>query len=470
MPMTAKPGLTVAQRQELGRERRKAVPRSSHADHCPPAGRPDPVDLLLAQARTRVPELVPIRHRRMLASPFAFFRGGAAMMAADLAGPPTTDLPVQACGDAHLGNFGLYGSRERSLVFDINDFDETLPGPWEWDVKRLAASFEIHGRSRGFPKQARQQAVRAAVRGYRDAMAMFAAEGNLEVWYHVMNVDLLIASQGGGLHREALQHLRGLARQARRKDSTSAMAKLTEVVDGHRRITEEPPLVTRLASLAAEAPYEAETLLVAQQILATYAATLPADARVLVEGYTILDIARKVVGVGSVGTRCWIALLVGRDEADPLMLQVKEAQPSALEAYLGGSAFEHAGQRVVAGQKIMQATSDLFLGWTSGTDITGVRREFYVRQLRDWKASADLERMDARTAEVYGRACGWALAKGHARSGDRVAIAAYLGSGRAFAEAMVAFAQQYADQNERDYAQMQEAAAQGRITVAERDS
>jgi uncharacterized protein (DUF2252 family) len=453
--------MDVSERAAEGKAARSDAPRSAHAAWGPPAGRADPVEVLEAQARSRVPELVPIRYGRMAASPFAFFRGAAAVMAADLATTPVSGLEVQACGDAHLSNFGAFAAPDRRLVFDLNDFDETLPGPWEWDVKRLAASFEIAGREGGFKRRERSAAVLTAARTYRDAMRDFASLRNLEVWYARLDVEAAMG-QVEAEAPKAVRRVRKNVAKARSKDSMRALEKLTHVVDGELRIVSDPPLVVPAEELMPEADARDlnQTL---HEVLASYRATLPADRQHLLDGYRFRHIARKVVGVGSVGTRAWIVLLTGADDGDPLFLQAKEAEASVLEPYAGRSRFRNHGRRVVEGQRLMQAASDIFLGWCPATGVDGRQRDFYVRQLWDWKLSAEVERLDPRGMEVYARLCGWTLARAHARSGDRVAIAAYLGAGDAFDRAIAEFAERYADQSERDHAALVAAIDSGRL-------
>ena len=467
-PVTPLVHLTLAERTELGKRARARVPRGLLADYTPPADRPDPVELTSAQDGSRVPELVPIRYRRMLQNPFTFYRGSAEIMASDLRDSPTTGLRVQLCGDAHLSNFGVYASRERKLVFDVNDFDETLPGPWEWDVKRLVTSVEIMGRNNGFSEGQRRSACLATATAYRDWMAEYAQMPNLAVWYELIVVDDALEglAKASDVQRSQVLKTREALTRARTKDSLQALGKLTEVVDDRLRIKDDPPLLVRTATLARGSMDEQQTHDFVANVLRQYRRSLPTDARTLLESYQLVDTARKVVGVGSVGTRCWIALLIGRDLQDPLFLQVKEAQASALERYLPKSRYGNSGARVVAGQRLMQTSSDIFLGYSRIEGIDGVARDFYFRQLRDWKGSADVDAMDPNRASAYGRLCGRALANAHARSGDQVAIAAYLGSGSRFAEAVADFAGAYADQNERDYASVRQAADQGRIEVA----
>jgi uncharacterized protein (DUF2252 family) len=441
------------------------VPRSSHATFEPARVRTDPVELLERQATTRVPELVPIRYGRMLVSPFSFYRGAALIMASDLAGTPRIGLDVQCCGDAHVSNFGVFASPERRLVFDINDFDETLPGPWEWDVKRLATSVLIAARDRGLASKDGEQAVLDTVREYRTAMAAFAAMKNLEVWYAHLEVEAMLAEFGSQLTHGDLKAAQKAVAKARTRDSVSVYAKLSEEADGQPRIVADPPLIVPIADLAPGGERD-EILDAVREIVRSYGTTLQYDRRVLLEGFELVDVARKVVGVGSVGTRAWVALLLGRDGQDPLMLQIKEADASVLEEFLEPSEFDNHGARVVGGQHLMQATSDIFLGWLHvDKDTDGRERDFYVRQLKDWKGSAEVDQMDAKGLAAYGRTCGWTLARSHARSGDRIAIASYLGRGPTFDRAIVAFAHAYADQNERDYKALRDAVKAGRVTA-----
>ena len=458
--------LTPAERAERGKAARAAVPRDSHAVFGPPAGRPDPLALLEEQAKSRVPELVPIRWGRMMVSPFTYYRGAALPMASDLSHTPVSGLAVQACGDAHLSNFGIFGSAERRLVFDVNDFDETLPGPWEWDVKRLAASMEVAARGNGFEGKDRREIVTATVASYRRAMRGFAAMSNLDVWYAHADVDQLQAEYDSELKKRQRKAVgKGMAK-ARTADSMQAVAKLTHLVDGRPRIIADPPLLVPIADLLPmdtdQAAFEAQI----KDLLATYQGTLETDRRYLLEQYEYADMARKVVGVGSVGTRCWIVLMFGRDESDPLFLQVKEAEASVLSRFVGASKYTNMGERVVAGQRLMQASSDIFLGWQRAeAGLDGQQRDFYVRQLRDWKYSITIEALLPHGLRIYGELCGWSLARAHARSGDRIAIAAYLGGSDVFDQAITRFAAAYADQNERDQQALVDAVASGRITA-----
>jgi uncharacterized protein (DUF2252 family) len=420
------------------------------------------VRLLAAQDETRLPELVPIRYGRMLSSPFAFFRGGAATMAADLAQTPSTGFRAQLCGDAHLSNFGVFASPDRRLVFDCDDFDETCRGPFEWDLKRLAASIAVAGRERGFGRRRRSQAVISASSSYRRSMRRFASMPNIDVWYARIEVEARLAELRGQLDGRRLERIDRNLAKARSKNSLRALQKLTVKKDGEIQIAGDPPLITPLEELTDAPDSEAQL----QAVLAAYRETLSDDRRRLVSSYSYAHAARKVVGVGSVGTRAWIVLLLGKDSSDPLFLQAKEAQRSVLEPYVGESLYDNHGQRVVEGQRLMQSTSDIFLGWVEVEGFDGEKRCFYVRQLWDGKGSADLVRMSVRDLAIYASLCGEALARAHARSGDRVAIASYLGSGGVFDEAMARFAESYADQNERDFEQVAAAAAAGQIQAA----
>jgi uncharacterized protein (DUF2252 family) len=459
---------TAPERAALGAQARAEVPRESHADFTVPASRPDPITLLDEQAKARVPELVPIRWGRMMASPFTYYRGAALPMASDLATTPVSGLTVQACGDAHLSNFGVFGSAERNLVFDVNDFDETLPGPWEWDVKRLAASMEVAARSNGFSGKQRRKIVASTVASYRTAMRDFAGMSELDIWYAHADIDQLRAQFKSKLDARQRKLVAKGASKARTRDSMQELAKLTTTVDGQVRIIADPPLLVPIEDLLSDplqrATFESEI----QSIMSKYRRTLETDRRHLIEQYEFVHLARKVVGVGSVGTRCWIALMLGRDGSDPLFLQVKEAEESVLSRYLGASEFTNMGQRVVAGQRLMQASSDIFLGWhrvPAGLD--GEQRDFYVRQLRDWKFSLDIDAMVPGGMRLYGNLCGWTLARAHARSGDAIAIAAYLGGSDVFDQAITQFADAYADQNERDHDAVLEAVKSGRIVAEE---
>jgi hypothetical protein len=455
---------TAQERAAQGKALRATVPRASHAAWDPPRDRSDPIGLLEAQAVTRVPELVPIRYGRMMASPFAFYRGAAAIMASDLAHTPISGPRVQLCGDAHLANFGGFGTPERNLIFNINDFDETLPGPWEWDVKRLAASFEVAGRARGFTTKERRAYVLAVVGEYRQAMRDFAAMNDLAILYAQLTEDTIKQRWGDLVTYKELANFEATIAKAHARDSEHAARKLTHAVDGRLRIVSQPPLCIPIEELmpGSEGAALTETI---RTFMHSYNRSLLSDRRRLLERYQFADLARKVVGVGSVGTRCWVVLMLGRDLADPLLLQVKEAQASVLEPYAGKSESANHGQRVVEGQRITQAVSDIFLGWERGQGPDGVTRDFYVRQLWDWKISANLETIVPRTLLVYAHMCGWILARAHARAGDRIAIGAYLGGSDAFDQALADFAVAYADQNERDHKSLVDAVKSGRITA-----
>jgi uncharacterized protein (DUF2252 family) len=454
----------VAERAARGKATRAEVARGAVGEWSPPPARPDPIDILEEQARTRVPELVPIRYGRMLVSPFAFYRGAAAVMAADLADGPRTGLRVQLCGDAHLSNFGVFAAPDRRLIFGVNDFDETLPGPFEWDVKRLVASFAVAGRELGFAPKVREALASNAARSYRESMRMLAGLRNMDVWYSRVDVEADLPKLASQATAKQLKRFDRSVAKARTKDSLKAFAKLTQDVDGERRIVSDPPLIVRLDELAGELPaFELHEAL--RVLIRSYRRTLSRDRRLLLERFRYEDAARKVVGVGSVGTRAWIILMLGRDDDDPLFLQAKEAQASVLEPYLGKSQFANRGQRVVEGQRLMQAASDIMLGWIRTVGLDGVERDFYIRQLWDAKGSADIETMTQSGLTWYANACGSTLARAHARSGDTVAIGAYLGGSAAFDRALTSFAEAYADQNERDYSALQEAVATGRVTA-----
>lgn len=459
-------GLTPAEHAERGKEARAQVPRESHAVFDPGPGRADPIALLEEQAKSRVPELVPIRRGRMMVSPFTFYRGAALPMASDLSRTPVSGLAVQACGDAHLSNFGVFGSAERLLVFDVNDFDETTSGPWEWDVKRLAASMEVAARGNGFGGKERREIVTATVAGYRRAMRNFAKMTDLDVWYAHADLDQLLAQFDSQLKtRQRKLVAKGMAK-ARTRDSMQEVAKLTHQVDGRLRIIADPPLIVPITDLLPKQLDREALEAQLKDLLVSYRQTLETDRRYLLDQYEFADLARKVVGVGSVGTRCWIVLMIGRDASDPLFLQVKEAEESVLSRFVGASEYANMGQRVVAGQRLMQATSDIFLGWQrTEAGLDGKQRDFYVRQLRDWKYSFPIEAMVPRGMRMYGELCGWTLARAHARSGDRIAIAAYLGGSDVFDKAITRFAAAYADQNELDHKSLVDAVASGRLTA-----
>jgi uncharacterized protein (DUF2252 family) len=456
---------TVAERAARGKAARAEVPRSSHGEFRPPARRTDPIKLLESQAATRVPELVPIRYGRMLVSPFTFYRGAALIMASDLARTPRSGFTVQCCGDAHLSNFGVFASPERRLVFDLNDFDETLPGPWEWDVKRLAASMMIGAQDNGFSVKEQDQIVLDTVEGYRTAMNGFAGMRNLDVWYARADIDTLRDELGSQLTSGMAKRTGKTLAKARTRDSMSAFSKLTRVIDGEPRIVADPPLIVPIEDLA-DSSERSEILAALRELLEAYRRSLEFDRRHLLDEFRLADFARKVVGVGSVGTRAWIALMLGRDEEDPLFLQLKEAEASVLEKFVGRSEFENHGERVVVGQRLMQAASDIFLGWVHvPAGLDGKARDFYGRQLRDWKGSAEIEGMVPKGMAKYGQLCGWTLARAHARSGDCVAIASYLGKGPAFDRAIVDFSHAYSEQNERDFKALQQAVESGRIVA-----
>jgi uncharacterized protein (DUF2252 family) len=449
---------------ERGQAARETLARTAHADWTPAPDRPDPVSVLQAQASMRVPELVPLRYGRMLVSPFTFYRGAAAVMAADLAVTRDSGIVVQACGDAHISNFGGFAAQDRRMVFGPNDFDETLPGPWEWDVKRMAASVEIAGRDVGLPADRRRWLVTECVRAYREGMRGFARESHLDVWYDRLNASELVDKFGGRLGKKGRILFAKPFAKARRKTSLRAVEKLTERVDGTPRFRSVPPLLVPLRELVDPADARKDTD-IAQAALDAYATSLDEDRRYLFATYQFVDMARKVVGVGSVGTRAWVLLFAGRGGQDPLVLQMKEAQASVLEPYLGASAFDNHGERVVRGQRLSQAAIDVFLGWQRSPGLDGVDRDFYIRQLWDWKASIDLSTMDESGLHAYTRACGWSMARAHARSGDRVAVAAYLGAGPKFDQAIAQFSTAYADQNELDYQRLADAVSAGEVSA-----
>ena len=450
---------------ERGREGRGRAPRSAHAEWEPAAGREDPVAILRRQAETRVQELLPLRYGRMAVSPFTFYRGAAAVMAADLAATPSSGLVVQACGDAHISNFGGFAAPDRRLVFGPNDFDETLPGPWEWDLKRMAASIEIAGRDIELPARRRRRIVERAVREYREGMREFARETLLETWYERLDAAELTARFGTKLDAEGKNLLDQTFAKGRRKTSARAARKLTEVIDGKLRFASAAPLLTPLRELH-DSPDPGDHEAYVRELLDQYAAGLHADREHLFRSYRFVDMARKVVGVGSVGTRAWVFLFTSLGGGDPLVLQAKEAQASVLEPHIGRSEYENHGERVVRGQRMMQAASDIFLSWQRSTGLDGREHDFYVRQLWDWKASADLARLSERGLATYTRACAWSLARSHARSGDRRAIAAYLGKGDSCDRAIAEFSTRYADANERDHGRLLEAIAAGEVEAA----
>ncbi len=456
--------LQLGESTDRGRAARQFVPRESHGDWAPAADRPDPIAVLQAQAATRVQELVPIRYGRMLVSPFTFYRGAAAVMAADLAHTPDSGIVVQACGDAHISNFGGFAAPDRRLIFGPNDFDETLPGPWEWDVKRMAASVEIAGRDVGLPAGKRGRLVIACVQEYREAMREFAKVSHLDVWYERINASELVDRFGGRLGKQGRIVFSAPFAKARRKTSLRAVKKLTKTVHGKPKFRSVPPLLVPFRELftAADEIDEAEFV---KGVLDEYAAGLDPDRHYLFGTYEFVDMARKVVGVGSVGTRAWVFLFAGRGGRDPLVLQAKEAQASVLEPYLGASEFENHGERVVRGQRMDQAVSDVFLSWQRSRGLDGKEHDFYVRQLWDWKASIDLSTMSYDGLHAYVRACGWSLARAHARSGDRLAIAGYLGGGPTFDKAIARFSAAYADQSELDHRRLADAVAAGEVSA-----
>jgi uncharacterized protein (DUF2252 family) len=478
---------SIDERRAAGKQTRKRTPPSSHTGWRPAADRPDPVALLEAQNLTREPDLVPVRHGRMMVSPFTFYRGAAKIMAADLKDTPVAGLDAQLCGDAHLSNFGVFASPERRLLFDLNDFDETLPGPFEYDVERMAASFTIAARNNGFSKADARAVTLAAVTAYREAMAEFAQMPTMDIWYAHLDEDELMGAirstvaetkkdakgakkgkKGGKQHKLALRAEKRAeknAAKAHTRDSVQALSKLGELVDGQYRIVSQPPVIVPARDLAATFSLSPDEVMpVIQEQFRQYRATLQEDRRRLLERFEIVDAARKVVGVGSVGTRAFIVLLQGRDAQDPLFLQIKEATASVLEDHLGKSRYEQHGERVVQGQRMMQAASDIYLGWTKGLDVN---RHYYWRQLRDMKGSVLVELMTPLGLTFYARTCGWTLARAHARSGDPVAIAAYLGASDAFDKSITDFCERYADQNERDYQEFVAAVRSGRLEAVE---
>ena len=460
---------TPEERKARGKAARTAVPRETHAAWEPSPDRPDPVALLGEQDGTRVPELVPIRYGRMLVSPFTFYRGAALVMASDLATTPRSDITVQLCGDAHMSNFGVFASPERQMLFDINDFDETLPGPWEWDVKRLAASFEIGGRELGFSPADRRNVIMAGVREYREVMRQAARMPTLEVWHAHMEIRRLMGwidteVREKRLGRKEAREAQEDMDKARTRDSVRVFAKRAGEVGGELRIVADPPLIVPVEDLVpAGSEWEDPEPLVSA-LIESYRKTIAPHPHPI-EEFRYVHMARKVVGVGSVGTRAWILLMLGRDDRDPLFLQAKEAQASVLERFLGKSAYAHHGQRVVVGQRLMQAASDIFLGWIRVEGIDGLTRDYYVRQLHDWKGGAEVDTLRVAGATLYSRLCGSTLARAHARWGDRIAVAAYLGKGDAFDRAIADFSARYADQNEQDYAALVAAAESGRLNA-----
>jgi uncharacterized protein (DUF2252 family) len=461
--------LTVEQRVARGRAARNVAPRSSHGRWEPAARRPDPVALLEEQAASRVPQMVPIRYGRMLVSPFTFYRGAALIMATDLAATPVSGITVQLCGDAHLSNFGLFGTPERRMLFDINDFDETLPGPWEWDVKRLAASFEVMGRDRGFTPADRRAVVMAGVKEYRDRMREAAGMSSLDAWYEHLEAGMLLKMVRKEVRvkrvtKDEARVTEEMVAKARTRDSTRVFAKRADEVDGELRIVADPPIIIPIEDLVRPGSEWENPAPLIKKLLSSYRRTLGRQHHPI-EEYRYVHSAYKMVGVGSVGTRCYIMLMLGRDDNDPLFLQIKEAQASVLERFLPESTYRHHGERVVAGQRLMQGATDIFLGWQSIKGLDGVTRDYYVRQFQDWKGSADVDSLLVPGAVLYSRICGATLARAHARWGDRIAIASYLGKGDTFDQAIADFSAAYADQNERDYAAFKAAIDSGRLTA-----
>ena len=453
--MSETPKLDPAQRAALGSAARQAIPRQSLAEWAAPVDRQDPVDLLIRQGSARIEILVPIRHGRMSTSTFAFYRGSAVVMAADLASQANTGLTVQLCGDAHIANFGMFASPERTLLFDLNDFDETHPGPFEWDVKRLAASAVLTARSNGWRTTVQRSLARIGAQAYREAMRTFAGMSTLDVWYSRLDVSDIGRLASSMPPESALARVERSIEGARRRTNLQAMGKLTTVVDGQRQFVEDPPLLMRVGAEHAE--------LLGLDAMLAYRRTLVSDRAALLDHFHVVDVARKVVGVGSVGTRCYVLLMQGVDGGDPLMLQFKEATASVLEPYTQPSEFDHHGARVVAGQRLLQAASDIFIGWTSATDALNVVHDSYVRQLRDMKFSPDLSALDEHSLGMYLHACGWTLARAHARSGDRLAIASYLGRSGKFDDAITTWAMGYADQAQKDHAALVHAIRMARL-------
>lgn len=458
------PPMSTRERAARGLAARDRAPLERHGQWRPAANRPDPIAILEHQAARRDPELVPIRHRRMAASPFAFFRGAAAIMASDLADSTVTGLRVQLCGDAHLVNFGIFDTPERSHVFDINDFDETLPGPWEWDVKRLAASIEIAARDLGLPRSDRRSAVTAAVAAYREQMNAFAAMGNLEVHYARLSASEVVDRFDGVGNRHERDHVEHDVAKGLSRGHLRAFNKLVTGTGTDLRFRSDPPILVPAVDLLDD-PARRRYVEVIREFLAQYRASLSTERRQLLDGYRFVEMARKVVGVGSVGTRAWVVLMIGRDEHDPLLLQLKEAKRSVLEPFAGRSRYDRKGQRVVEGQRAMQSASDPLLGWYKLRALDGRMHDFYVRQLWDGKASIDVSRLDAAGLATYAATCGWTLARAHARTGPRISIATYLGEDDTFDEAIADFARTYADLNEADHARLLEAVASGRLAA-----
>jgi uncharacterized protein (DUF2252 family) len=456
--------LSSQDRAKQGKKARVDVPLAAHAQWDPPAGRTDPIDHLEGQAATRIEELVPIRYGRMLVSPFSYYRGAALPMTEDLAGTPTSGFDVQLCGDAHMSNFGVFGSPERHLFFDVNDFDETAPGPWEWDIKRLAASLEVAGRENDVPRKMRARIVQGSVRSYRETMRELATVSMMSVWYAHLDVEEILPRFSALLNRKRTPAVWNAITKARAHDSHQAFDKLCQVRDGETRIIHDPPLIVPVEEFVDGIDPLATTDALAK-IVRDYRRTLQPDRRHLLEQYELAHLARKVVGVGSVGTDAWIALFLAREDGSPLFLQIKEAQPSVIEQFTAKAKFSNHGQRVVIGQRLVQAASDIFLGWERFS-FGGAERDYYFRQLRDWKGSVEVSGMTPAGMDLWGRMCGWTLARAHARSGDRIAIAAYLGKSEAFDHAVTEFASAYADTNERDFRALAGAVAAGRVTAS----
>jgi hypothetical protein len=455
---------TPKERATFGKEARAKLPRSDHGRWEAPSDRTDPLEILALQATTRVPELVPIRYGRMAASPFAFFRGAAAVMAADLAHPGRSGLDVQLCGDAHLSNFGGFASPARRMIFDVNDFDETIPGPFEWDLKRLTSSLEVAARVREFDDATRHSIVMQGACSYRQAIRQFAGMRNLDIWYLRLDLETIASNWGDLASKKMTEAFERQVAKAQSKDHLAALAKLTVEVDGKLKFVSNPPLMVP-AEEAFTDVYSNHNVTNLLSALAEYRQTMSGDRQRLLEKYEFADLARKVVGVGSVGTRCWVALFIGRDNGDPLILQVKQAEAAVGEPFLAKSVFATEGQRVVEGQRLMQGASDIFLGWDQFEGEDGVVRDFYVRQLWDWKFSASIDNMAPEVLGIYAQICGWTLARAHARSGDAIAIGAYLGAGDRFERALCEFSVSYADQNERDFAELTGAIASGRVVA-----
>jgi uncharacterized protein (DUF2252 family) len=456
-------GSSTAERAKQGKLVRQMVPLSQHSEWTDHLDRTDPIALLEEQAKTRIPELVPIRYGRMLISPFSYYRGAALPMAADLAVTSRTGFDVQLCGDAHMSNFGIFGSPERHLFFDVNDFDETACGPWEWDVKRLGASLEISGRENGFSTKSRARIVRHAIRSYRETMRELSTVSMMSVWYAHLDVEKILPRFRSLLDPKKTPSVWKAIAGARAHDSHQAFDKLCHERDGKTRIIHDPPLIVPVEEFVTGIDPGVTSDALAR-IIRSYRRTLQPDRRHLLEQYEFAHLARKVVGVGSVGTQAWIALLLAREDGSPLFLQIKEAQASVLEPFTSRTEFSNHGQRVVAGQRLMQAASDIFLGWERFA-WEGEERDYYLRQLRDWKGSVDVAGMTPAGMDVWGRMCGWTLARAHARSGDRIGIGAYLGKSDEFDVAITEFASSYADRNERDYVALKRAVASGRVAA-----